>query len=54
MFAWIQLIDPDTIEIVKTLPTDGDRIYALQVHPSDNSLAIGTRTGKILRVVLDK
>lgn len=43
----VYLIDPDTVEIVKTIAGDGTWAYALTSHPSEATLVAGDRQGRL-------
>lgn len=48
----VRVIDPDTIRVIDDMPAFDSWAYALAVHPSDSSLAVGGRRGVIKRIVL--
>lgn len=50
----VYLIDPDTVEIVKTIAGDGTWSYALTAHPNATSLVVGDRQGRLRALLLKK
>jgi WD40 repeat protein len=49
----VRLIDPDTVEVLETIPAVRGWAYSLAVHPSDNSLLVGGRNGQLKRIIPD-
>lgn len=49
----VQLIDPDTVEVLETIPAVNGWAYSLAVHPSDGSLLVGGRNGQLKRIIPD-
>ncbi len=50
----VRVIDPETVEVMQKVPAVDGWAYALAVHPSDGSLAVGGQNGQLRRVVLDR
>ena len=48
----LRVVDPFEVTVTRTLPVIDGWAYAIAVHPSDNSVAIGGANGKIRRVEL--
>lgn len=48
----VRVIDPDAVKVTLDLPTIDSWAYALAVHPTDGSVAVGGRHGQVRRVVL--
>lgn len=49
----IRLIDPDTVEIVQSIPAVNSWAYSLAIHPTDGSVAIGGRHVQLIRIALE-
>ena len=48
----VRAIDPVIVKIVDTMPAIDGWAYAIAVHPTDNSLAVGGSDGQVKRVTL--
>jgi len=49
----VRIIDADTVEVRMDLPALDAWAYALAVHPTDGSLALGGPDGQVRRVTID-
>jgi WD40 repeat protein len=49
----VRLVDPDTAEILRVVPVADGWAYSLAAHPTDGSLLVGGREGRLCRVVID-
>jgi WD40 repeat protein len=49
----VRLIDPDTVEVLATIPAISGWAYSIAVHPSDGSLLVGGRNGQLKRIIPD-
>lgn len=47
----VRLINPDTAEVIETLPAVTGWAYSLAAHPHDGSLVVGGRNGQLTRVI---
>lgn len=47
----VRLVDPDTTEIVETIPALEEWAYSLAVHPKDGSLLAGGRNGTLKQIL---
>ncbi len=47
----LQLIDPDTVEIVQNISAVEGWAYSLAAHPTDGSLLVGGRNGQLRRII---
>ena len=47
----IRIIDVDSVEITDTIPALDGWVYALTIHPTDGSIAIGGLNGQVKRII---
>ncbi|MDA7864538.1 WD40 repeat domain-containing protein [bacterium] len=46
----VRVIDPDTMETTGTISVSDSWLYAIQIHPTDGSLAVGSREQQLQRL----
>ena len=51
--GYVRLIDPDTVEVLQTIPAVRGWAYSLAVHRSDGSLLVGGQNGQLKRITPD-
>ncbi len=51
--GYVRLIDPDTVEVLETIPAVSGWAYSLAVHPGDGSLLVGGRSGQLKRIIIE-